>query len=178
MIFEPTALPGAFLIRPEPHRDARGFFVRLFCPEECAAAGLDFTNVQINLSRNPVRHTLRGLHFQAAPHAEAKIVRVTRGAIHDVIVDLRPGSPTRLRHAAFRLDAEGAEALFVPEGFAHGFLTLEPETDVLYQMGRAHVPGQARGYRYDDPAFAIAWPAPPALIGPADLAWPAFPANP
>lgn len=172
MIFETTPLSGVMLIRPEPRGDARGFFARIFCPEEIAAAGLEFTSMQINLSRNPHRFTLRGMHYQNPPHAEAKIVRVTRGAIHDVVIDLRPGSPTRLRHAAFRLDAEGALALFIPEGFAHGFLTLEAETDVLYQMGRAYTPGHARGVRFDDPALGIAWPHPPALIGEADRDWP------
>lgn len=174
MIFEPTELAGLTLIRAEKRGDERGFFARLHCPEEFARAGLAFAPVQINLSRNPARHTLRGLHFQDPPHAEAKVVRVTRGAIFDVAVDLRAGSPTHGRHRAFRLDAEGADALFIPEGFAHGFLTLEAETDVLYLMGRAYVPGHARGYRYDDPALGIAWPHAPAMIGPADLAWPAF----
>lgn len=172
MRFEPTALPGLVRIIPEPHRDERGFFARLHCPEELAAAGLEFSASQINLSRNPTRHTLRGLHFQEPPFAEAKIVRAIRGAIFDVAVDLRPGSPTRFSHFACRLDAEGAEALFVPEGFAHGFLTLEPETDVLYQMGRPYLPGHAKGLRWDDSALGIPWPHQPALIGPADKAWP------
>lgn len=174
MKFLPASLPGVTRIIAEPHADERGFFARISCPAEFARAGLDFTSVQVNLSRNIHARTLRGLHFQDAPHAEAKIVRVTRGAIHDVVVDLRAGSPTFLHHEGFRLDAEGAEALFIPEGFAHGFLTLEPETDVLYQMGRAHEPGQARGYRYDDSAFAITWPAVPAMISETDLRWPAF----
>lgn len=171
MKFEPTTLPGVMLIRPEPHRDTRGFFARIYCPEENSRAGIEFTSTQINLSRNDAALTLRGMHFQDAPHAEAKIIRVTRGAIHDVVVDLRPGSPTHLKHAAFRLDAEAAEALYIPEGFAHGFLTLEPETDVLYQMGNAYVPGQARGLRWNDPALAIAWPQPPKVIAEADRGW-------
>lgn len=172
MKFEPTALPGVIHVMAEPRRDDRGFFARLHCPEEIAKAGIDFTSVQINLSRNTAAYTLRGMHFQDPPYAEAKLVRVVRGAIHDVVVDIRPGSPTYLKHAGFRLDAEGADALFIPEGFAHGFLTLEPETDVLYQMGRAYVPGQAKGYRWDDPALGIIWPHPPAVIGDADRAWP------
>lgn len=172
MKFEPTALPGVFRVIAEPRPDDRGFFARLHCPEELAGAGIDFTSVQINLSRNTAAHTLRGMHFQNPPYAEAKLVRVVRGAIFDVVVDIRPGSPTYLKHAGFRLDAEGAEALFIPEGFAHGFLTLEPETDVLYQMGRAYVPGQAKGYRWDDPALGIVWPHQPTVIGDADKAWP------
>jgi dTDP-4-dehydrorhamnose 3,5-epimerase len=172
MKFEATALPDVIRIVPTPHADARGFFGRLYCPQEMAAAGLDFTSVQINLSRNTAAHTLRGMHFQTEPHGEAKIVRVTRGAIFDVAVDIRPGSATYLKHVALRLDAESAGALFIPEGFAHGFLTLEPETDVLYQMGRAYVPGVARGYRWDDPALAIDWPQAPAVINEADRNWP------
>ncbi len=174
MIFEPTALPGLMLLRAEPRHDDRGFFARLHCPEEFARAGIDFTSVQINLSRNTRALTLRGMHFQAPPHAEAKLVRVARGAILDVAIDLRPASPTYLRHAQVRLDAERADALFIPEGFAHGFLTLEPETDVLYQMGRAYVPGHAEGYRWDDPAFAIPWPEVPRVISDADRNWPLF----
>lgn len=176
MKFEPAgspgpALTGLTLIRLEPHHDARGFFARLHCGEELARAGIAFEPVQINLSRNIAAYTLRGMHYQDPPHAEAKIVRVTRGAIHDVAVDLRPGSPTYLRHAGFRLDAEGGDALYIPEGFAHGFLTLEPETDVLYEMGRAYTPGHARGLRWDDPKLGISWPHPPAVIGDQDRNW-------
>ncbi|MDB5438160.1 MAG: dTDP-4-dehydrorhamnose 3,5-epimerase, partial [Caulobacteraceae bacterium] len=109
---------------------------------------------------------------QDAPHAEDKLVRVMRGRMFDVAVDLRPASPTYRRWEGFELSAENLEALFIPQGFAHGFLTLEPDTDILYQMGQRHVPGQARGIRYDDPAIGVAWPAAPAVIGPADLAWP------
>lgn len=159
-------------VEAEPRADQRGFFARIYCPEEFAAAGIAFSSTQINLSRNDRAHTLRGMHWQEAPHAEAKLVRVTAGAIHDVVIDLRPESPAFRRWQAFRLDAERANALFIPEGCAHGFLTLEDDTDVLYQMGRPYVGGQARGLRYDDPAFAIAWPAAPAVIAEADLAWP------
>lgn len=172
MKFEATTLPGVIRIRPEPHQDTRGFFARIDCIDEAAHAGIAFSSVQINLSRNTMLHTLRGMHFQDPPYAEAKIVRVTRGAIHDVVVDIRPGSPTYLSHIAVRLDAGGAEALFIPEGFAHGFLTLEPDTDVLYQMGRAYVQGQARGCRWDDPALGIVWPHAPHVIGDADRNWP------
>ena len=172
MRFEPTTLPGVVRLLADPRRDERGFFARLYCPAENAGAGIEFTSTQINLSRNTAAFTLRGMHFQDVPYAEAKIVRVMRGAIHDVVVDVRPESPTYLHHVAIRLDAEGAEALYIPEGFAHGFLTLEPDTDVLYQMGRPYVPGQAKGYRWDDPAFGIIWPHPPAVIADQDRSWP------
>lgn len=168
-----TAIPGLLLVEPTRHHDARGFFSRLCSPSDLAAAGIGFHPVDLNLSRNTARHTLRGLHVQAPPHAEAKLVGVVRGAVHDVVVDLRPG-PTRGRWVAATLDAEAGRLLLVPEGCAHGFLTLEPDTDVLYAMGRAHAPGQGRGYRYDDPAFGIEWPHEPAVLSEADRAWPPF----
>ncbi|MBL8572425.1 MAG: dTDP-4-dehydrorhamnose 3,5-epimerase family protein [Hyphomicrobiaceae bacterium] len=173
MRFAPTSLPGVHIIEPSPHVDRRGFFARLYEARAFADAGIDFTPADVNLSRNPTAGTLRGLHFQDPPFAEAKIVRVTRGRVFDVIVDLRPG-PTLGRWTAVELDAGLANAVFIPEGCAHGFLTLEPDTDVLYHMGRPYQPGQSRGFRYDDPAFAIDWPTAPTLIGDADLAWPAF----
>lgn len=172
MRFLPTELAGVVIVEPEPHRDERGFFARIFCPHEFAAAGIDFRPTQVNLSRNLARHTLRGLHWQDPPHAEAKLIRVTAGRLHEVVVDLRSGSPTYGRHVALELDAEAARAVFVPEGCAHGFLTLEAGTDVLYQMGRDHVPGQGRGARHDDPALGIVWPAAPAILSAADAAWP------
>lgn len=173
MIFHPTVLAGLIRIAADPRVDPRGAFARFYCPEEFAAAGLGaFTPQQLNLSRNPALHTLRGLHYQDPPHAEDKLVRVVRGRIFDVAVDLRPGSPTYRQWAGFELTAEGMEALFIPQGFAHGFLTLEPDTDILYQMGQIHVPGQGRGLRYDDPAIGVTWPALPAVIGEADLTWP------
>lgn len=172
MKFRATDIPGVMEVEAEPRADARGFFARIYCPEEFAAAGIAFSSTQINLSRNDRAHTLRGMHWQDPPHAEAKLVRVTSGAVHDVVIDLRPDSPTFRRWRAFRLDARKANALFIPEGCAHGFLTLADETDVLYQMSRPYVGGQARGLRYDDPGFAIDWPAAPAVIAQADLAWP------
>ncbi|MDH7796124.1 MULTISPECIES: dTDP-4-dehydrorhamnose 3,5-epimerase family protein [unclassified Beijerinckia] len=174
MRFAATKIAGVTLITLEPHRDERGFFARIYCPEEFAAAGIDFTSTQINLSRNPARHTLRGLHYQDAPFAEAKVVRPVRGSIYDVAVDLRRDSATYGQWVAQELSAERGDALYIAEGLAHGFLTLEPDTDVVYQMGRPYVPGQARGLRYDDPALAISWPAAPAMIGTQDLNWPAF----
>jgi dTDP-4-dehydrorhamnose 3,5-epimerase len=169
-----TTLPGVKRIVPEPHRDERGFFARLSCTKTFADAGSPFETVQMNLSRNTHRHSLRGMHYQNAPFAEAKIVRVVRGAMFDVIVDLRPESPTFKRWEGFTLDADAAEGLVVPEGCAHGFLTLVDDTDVLYQMGRAYVPGHARGVRWDDPAFGIEWPVAPAVIDAKDKAWPGF----
>jgi dTDP-4-dehydrorhamnose 3,5-epimerase len=172
MRFVPTALPGVTIIEPEPHRDGRGFFARVYCPREFAEAGIPFSPTQVNLSRNTARNTLRGLHYQPAPFAEAKLVRVTRGRVFDVVVDLRAGTPTYRHWVSVELDAEDARAVFVPEGCAHGFLSLEPDTDVLYQMSRDHVPGHAAGLRWDDPALGIAWPAAPQVISPADAAWP------
>lgn len=174
MKFEPTKLDGVYHIRTEPHVDARGFFARIYCPEEFNKAGIDFASTQMNLSRNTTRHTLRGMHWQDAPYAEAKVVRCLRGRIHDVVVDIRRESATCGKWIARELDAESANALIIPEGFAHGFLTLEPDTDVMYQMGRMYEPGQARGFRYDDPAFSIDWPAAPEVVGEADLNWPPF----
>lgn len=172
MRFLATALPGVVVVEAEPHHDDRGFFARIYDPREFTDAGIAFTPTQINLSRNTARHTLRGLHYQAAPYAEAKLVRVTHGRAFDVVVDLREGSSTFRRWVGLDLDAGSARAIFIPEGCAHGFLTLEPETDVLYQMGRDYVPGHAAGLRWDDPALDIAWPAPPAVISQADASWP------
>jgi dTDP-4-dehydrorhamnose 3,5-epimerase len=172
--FQATDIPGVFLIAPEPIADDRGFFARLYCPDEFAAAGIKFTPVQTSVSRNIHRHTLRGLHYQEPPHAEAKLVTVARGALYDVVVDLRRESAAFGRWAAFELDAESMHALFVPEGCAHGFLTLAPHTDVLYQINQLHQPGQARGYRWNDPTLRIKWPVEPASISEADRSWPDF----
>ncbi|GGE88754.1 dTDP-4-dehydrorhamnose 3,5-epimerase family protein [Stappia taiwanensis] len=172
--FQATDLQDVVLVETGAHRDERGAFARLYCPEAFAAAGIAFTPSQINLSTNTLRHTLRGLHFQAAPWAEAKFVRVVTGAIYDVVLDLRPDSPSYRRWQAFELSADNLRGLFIPEGCAHGFLTLEDDTGVLYQMGRPYEPGHAAGIRYDDPAFAIDWPAAPVLISRADREWPLF----
>jgi dTDP-4-dehydrorhamnose 3,5-epimerase len=173
----PTELPGVLRISIEPRTDQRGMFARLYCPDEFAAAGIDFAPVQMNLSRNTARHTLRGMHYQDAPNAEAKLVRVVAGAIYDVAIDLRPASPTYRRWTAARLTAAGAEALYIPEGCAHGFLTLEAGTDVLYQMGRKYLPGLARGVRWDDPAFHVEWPAAPEIMDEKDRRWGDWRAN-
>lgn len=174
MKFIATEISGVVEIEADLKSDERGFFARLYCPEEFAAANIDFISTQINLSRNEATHTLRGMHWQDAPHAEAKIVRVTSGVIYDVVVDLRLGSKTFRRWIARRLDAVKANALFVPEGCAHGFLTLEPKSDVLYQMSRPFSVGHARGFRWDDPEIGIVWPACPAVIASGDLAWPSL----
>ena len=171
MKFTATALPGVMHIAPEAHHDHRGSFARLYCADLFQAAGVKFVSSQINLSHNMARHTLRGMHFQDHPFAEAKVVRVVRGAAYDVVLDLRADSPTYRKWTSANLTASGAEALFIPEGCAHGFLTLEAETDVLYQMGRPFAPGHARGVRWNDPAFGIVWPANPAAIDAKDLAW-------
>lgn len=172
MIFEPTPLPGLTIIRPEPAADSRGDFARLWDAALFAANGLAFAPTQSSLSRNIARHTLRGLHWQAAPHAETKLVRAQSGRIHDVAVDLRPTSPTYRQSFALELDAAAQTALFIPPGFAHGFLTLTASAEIAYLIDTPYHPAAARGARYDDPALAIAWPAAPAVIADKDLAWP------
>ena len=172
MKFRETPLSGAVIVELEPHADDRGFFARTYCDREFAAAGLPTTWPQCNLSRNRRSGTLRGMHFNAPPHEEAKLVRCASGAIWDVIVDIRPGSPTRLRWFGLELSAEAGNALFIPEGFAHGFLTLRDDTDVYYQMGRLFEGAAARGLRWDDPRVGIAWPAPPTVISDRDRALP------
>jgi dTDP-4-dehydrorhamnose 3,5-epimerase len=156
------------------HVDDRGFFARTWCAEEFAAAGLPSIAVQSSVSWNERRHTMRGMHWQASPYGESKLVRCTRGAIHDVIVDLRPESHTYLRSTAVELDEHARRALFIPAGMAHGFLTLVDGTEVLYQMDVAYRPDAARGARWDDPAFGIDWPALPAVISDRDRTYPDF----
>jgi dTDP-4-dehydrorhamnose 3,5-epimerase len=158
MTFTTTELPGAFVIDPERIEDERGFFARTFSVNEFEGHGLNPRIDQCSVSYNRIRGTLRGMHFQAAPHAEAKLVRCVAGAIHDVIIDLRPGSPTFRRWIGVDLSARNRRALYVPEGFAHGFLTLEDDSEVFYQISQSYVPGAARGVRWDDPAFGIRWP--------------------
>lgn len=174
MIFAETPLAGAWLLEPERFKDERGHFARTFCREDFAARGLDPGIAQCSVSFNHRRGTLRGLHFQAAPHEEVKLVRCTRGAVWDVVVDLRPGSPTFKRHFAAVLSAERGTALYVPRGFAHGFLTLEDGTEVFYQISEPYAPESARGYCWDDPAFGIPWPEAPAVISDRDRALPRF----
>ena len=174
MRFSETSIPGVVVVDMEPHEDGRGAFARLQCPEEFAAAGHPFSPAQTSLSRNPVRGTLRGLHYQRAPHAEIKLVRAVRGRIFDVAVDLRPKSPSYCRWTAAELSADNGRALLIPEGVAHGFLTLEPETDVLYQISPAFRPGYEAGVRWDDPTFGVDWPAEPQSVSDRDATYPDF----
>lgn len=171
MIFRPTPIAGLIEVLAEKHTDARGFFARLWCADDFAAAGYGFRPTQISASFNAAAMTLRGLHWQADPHGETKLVRAVRGRAWDVAVDLRPGA-TRHRWFATILDAAEHNALLIPPGFAHGFLTLTAETELLYAIDTPHAPAAARGARFDDPAFAIAWPHPPAVIAARDLAFP------
>ena len=166
MRIEPTRIAGVFRIETEPIRDDRGFFARLQCPTELKAAGIDFEPGQTSLSRNTASGTLRGMHYVQAP--ETKLVRCVRGRIFDVAVDLRPDSATRHQWIGMDLDAIQANALLIPPGVAHGFLTLEADSDVLYQIDRLYMPGGDRGVRWDDPVFAIQWPATPTIINERD----------
>ncbi|HEX5939585.1 MAG TPA: dTDP-4-dehydrorhamnose 3,5-epimerase [Dehalococcoidia bacterium] len=174
MILTELPLAGAWLIEPEPHRDERGFFARIWDAKVAAERGLASQFVQASISWNPRAGTLRGMHWQVAPHEEVKLVRVTAGAIHDVVIDLRRGSPTFGEHVGVRLDVRNRHALYVPEGFAHGFLTLADDSEVTYQMSAPYVPAAARGLRFDDPRFGIVWPAAVRVISPRDAAYPDF----
>ncbi len=171
MIVSETGLGGAKVLDVDPRADARGFFARVFCAREFAEHGLDPVIMQGNLSFNHRKGTLRGLHFQFPPHAETKLVRCTRGAIVDIIVDLRPESPTYLQHVAVELTAENRRSLFVPRRFAHGYQVLEDETEVMYLTGEFYAPESEGGLRFDDGRLGIAWPLPPSEMSPRDLAW-------
>lgn len=157
MRFIPTPLMGAYVIEPEKLEDNRGFFARTWCQKEFANQGLDSNLVQCSISFNKKRGTLRGMHFQVPPFAETKLVRCTQGAIYDVIVDLRSDSPTYLQWTAVELTASNRQALYIPKGFAHGFQTLEDDTEIFYQMSDFYAPEAARGFRWDDPTFKIQW---------------------
>jgi dTDP-4-dehydrorhamnose 3,5-epimerase len=174
MIFTETELKGAYIIDLERREDDRGFFARTWCQNEFEAHGLVARIVQANTSYNKLRGTLRGMHYQRAPYAETKLVRAVRGAIVDVIVDLRTDSPTYKRWISVELTADNRRALFVPEGFAHGFQTLEDDTDVSYQVSAFYTPGAEGGARYNDPAFDIQWPLPISVISDKDATWPDF----
>jgi dTDP-4-dehydrorhamnose 3,5-epimerase len=171
MQFVPTAVVGAFVVEVAPHGDHRGMFARTFCAETFAARGLASAYPQCNISQNYQRGTLRGLHYQADPRPEAKLVRATRGRVFDVAVDLRPGSGSYLRWAAVELDAAERNAFYIPAGCAHGFLTLTDDCELFYQMSAVYVPELQRGVRFDDPAFAIAWPFAPTVISARDAAF-------
>ena len=172
MIFNETKLAGAYLISLQLIEDDRGFFARTWCRDEFAAHNLNTRLVQANVSYNRLRGTLRGLHYQAAPHAEAKVVRCVRGAIYDVIVDLRETSPSYLDWIGFELTEANREMVYVPEGFAHGFQTLSDDSEVEYQMSEFFNADAAGGLRYDDPAIGIEWPLPVKMISAKDASWP------
>ena len=172
MIFRPLSISGAFEVLPEPRADARGLFARIFCEEEFAAQGLNTHWAQMNVSVTAGAGTLRGLHFQRAPHAEVKLVRAVRGRVHDVIVDLRSGSATYGAHVSAVLDAELRNALYVPAGFAHGFQTLTDEVEMIYAHSTAYAPGSEGGVQALDPALGIDWPLPLAQRSTRDEALP------
>jgi dTDP-4-dehydrorhamnose 3,5-epimerase len=172
MIFRELPLKGAYSIELEPHGDERGQFVRTWCRDEFARHGLDVTFVQTAVSTSTQRGTLRGLHWQEAPHAEAKLIRCARGAIYDVLVDIRQESPTFGHWIGLALTPQSQIALFAPQGFAHGFQSLADDSEVSYQLSAAYAPAGARGLRYDDPVLAIDWPLPVSRISDRDRSWP------
>jgi dTDP-4-dehydrorhamnose 3,5-epimerase len=174
LIFSETSLSGVFLIRPERIEDERGFFARTYCVRELQEHAIDPQVVQRSISYNRVRGTLRGMHLQAAPYQENKFVSCIRGSIHDVVIDLRPDSATYRAWLATPLTDRGFETLFVPKGCAHGFLTLSDDTVVQYDISDFHHPESARGFRYDDPAFGIAWPMDPVVINSRDRGFPPY----
>jgi dTDP-4-dehydrorhamnose 3,5-epimerase len=171
MIFNETALRGAFVIDLDRKEDERGFFARTFCQYEFAAHGIKPVIAQANIGFNRHRGTLRGMHFQYPPAAETKLVRCTRGAIVDVIVDLRPESPTYLQHIAVELTAENRRGILVPERFAHGYQALEDDTETTYHVGEFYTPDCEGGLRYDDPALQLTWPLPVTVISAKDVQW-------
>ena len=172
MILTPTDIAGVVVVTPELRADDRGFFARTFCAREFEAAGLRPLVAQANVSFNHRAGTLRGLHYQRPPAEEAKLVRCTRGRVFDVAVDVRPASPTYLRHVGVVLDAEERNALYVPEGFAHGYLTLEDGCEVAYHASEFYTPEAEEGIRWDDPALAIAWPHEVRVVSAKDSGWP------
>lgn len=176
MRFIPASLDGVLLVEPEPLADPRGFFARTFCAREFARAGCEAAFPQHSLSFSARRGTLRGMHYQIAPHEEAKVVTCHRGAIRDVLIDLRPASPTYLRWEGFDLTAANRRSLYVPKGVAHGFQTLVDETEVGYLISAFHEPGAGLGVRHDDPAFRIDWPLPVSAMSDRDRGWPDYPA--
>ncbi len=174
MINTPLDIQGAFQIDIEPHEDERGFFARSFCREELSALGIDFPVAQCSVSYNRARHTLRGMHYQVPPCPETKLVRCTAGRVWDCIVDLRRASPTFGKWVAVELSADNHRTLLIPEQCAHGFLTLTPDTEVYYMMSTPYEPDYARGVRWNDPAFAVEWPAEPDVISEKDQQFPDF----
>jgi dTDP-4-dehydrorhamnose 3,5-epimerase len=174
MRFYETELHGAWLVDLDPSHDDRGFFSRIFCTKEFAAQGLETNFVQHNVSFSASRGTLRGMHFQAPPHGEVKVVECVRGAVWDVIIDVRPQSPSFGRWKSVELTAENRRQLYIPVGFAHGFVTLSDDAEVRYLISSFYEPSAASGFRHDDPAFAISWPVPITVISDKDRGWPDF----
>jgi dTDP-4-dehydrorhamnose 3,5-epimerase len=172
MHFSPTNFDGPKLIELDPIEDQRGFFARMFCEREFAEHDLVNHFPQHSLSFNKQKGTIRGMHFQPTPYAEVKLVRCVSGAIFDVVVDIRRGSPTRGHWEGFELSANNRRQLYIPEGFAHGFQTLSADTEVAYQISEFHRPGAGEGFRFDDPAISISWPLPVSVISEKDLSWP------
>ena len=172
MIFQEAPIPGVFVIDLEKRGDERGFFARMFCEDDFRAHGLETHFVQMNNSLSAEAGTLRGMHYQLAPSEEVKMVRCVRGALYDVVLDIRPESPTFGQHFGAELTAENRRMMYVPRGFAHGFITLEPATEALYLVSAAYAPELERGVRYNDPRFAIAWPREPASVSGKDAAHP------
>ncbi|MGC1522618.1 MAG: dTDP-4-dehydrorhamnose 3,5-epimerase [Steroidobacteraceae bacterium] len=177
MIFTESPLAGAYVVEMEPLADERGFFARTYCAEEFAAHGLGLELRQCSVSYNTRSATLRGLHYQAAPREEHKLVRCTAGAVFDVIVDIRDWSPTYRRWFAAELSAGNRRSLYIPPGFAHGFVTLSEQAEVYYMISVAHSPELSRGFRWNDPAFGIEWPVAPAVISARDAAYPLLDAH-
>lgn len=179
MKFTETDCADVWIVDIEEISDDRGFFARAFCRDEFRARKLRDVTAQINVSLGHAAGTVRGMHYQLPPYTEAKLIRCTKGAIYDVIVDLRPNSPTYLKHVGVELSAENRRALYIPDLFAHGYQTLTDGAEVLYQSSEFYVPGYERGIRHDDPALGLTWPAPVTVISPKDTAWPDFdPARP
>jgi dTDP-4-dehydrorhamnose 3,5-epimerase len=174
VIFKETGLQGAFVIEPVRNEDERGFFARTWCQREFEEHGLNERLAQCSLSSNRKKGTLRGMHYQAAPYEEAKLIQCSRGAIYDVLVDLRPASPTFMRWTALELTADNRLMAYLPEGFAHGFQTLVEDTEVYYHISEFYVPESARGFRWNDPAFGIQWPSAERTISARDNSYPDF----
>lgn len=174
MLFRETPVAGAFVIEPERRADERGYFARVFCERELSQRGLEGGIQQINTGFSPRSGTLRGMHYQVEPHAEVKIVRCVRGAVFDVVVDLRRDSPSFARWYGIELNENDGLQLYLPRGTAHGYLTLENDTELVYSTSSPYAPEAARGVRYDDPAFGIEWPAAIHVISAADSSWPLF----
>ena len=174
MIFTETKLKGAFIIELARHQDDRGFFARTFCRKELEANGLIADVAQANLSLSKARGTLRGMHYQKSPFEETKLVRCTRGALYDVIIDLRPDSPTYKKWIGVELTADNYRMLFVPKNFAHGFITLTDDTEVTYMVSQFYAPGSELGIRWNDPQFGIQWPGDVQVISEKDAGWPDF----